>query len=210
MCSQCPTIESGFRPPKYLYGTFVADARWFGRPDMECAMGIKTALKKATRKVEKAITGEEPEVDILDTLAEEHEVVAALLEELVDGKSSAQRASTLKQIKKNLVPHARAEEAVLYSAILRVKDKPTKTDGEEGFVEHGLIDVLLKNLSGMRDKMSPRFGATAKVLKEIVTHHVREEESDVWSDAKENFPTEQRQKMNRTYVAKKKLVKIPA
>ena len=53
-------------------------------------------------------------MDILDTLAggEEHEVVAALLQELVDGKSKRvlQRASTLKQIKKNLVPHARAEE----------------------------------------------------------------------------------------------------
>ena len=173
-------------------------------------MGIATTIKKATRQVEKAITGEETEMDILDTLAEEHEVVAALLQELVDGKSSAQRASTLKQIKKNLVPHARAEEAVLYNALVRVKGKDTKTDAEEGFVEHSLIDSLLKALSGMRDKMSPRFGATAKVLKEIVTHHVQEEESDLFSDAKDNFPSEQRQKMNRTYLAKKKTVKIPA
>ena len=173
-------------------------------------MGITTALKKATRQVEKAFTGEEPEVDILDTLAEEHEVVAALLQELVDGKSSAQRTSTLKQIKKNLVPHAKAEEGVLYSAIIRVKNKDTQTNGEEGFIEHNLIDVTLKTLSGMRDKMSPRFGAAAKVLKEIVTHHVREEENNVWSDAKENFTAEQRQKMNRAYLTKKKSIKIPA
>lgn len=173
-------------------------------------MGIKTSLKKATRQLEKAFTGEEPEIDILDTLAEEHEVVATLLQELVDGKSTAARASTLKQIKKNLVPHARAEEAVLYTGLLRIKDKEIKTDAEEGFVEHSLIDVLLKTLSGMRDKMSPRFGAGAKVLKEIVTHHVREEEDDFWSDAKECFTTEQRQKMNRTYLAKKKLVKVPS
>lgn len=173
-------------------------------------MGITTTLKRATRQVEKAITGKEPEVDILDTLAEEHEVVAALLQELVDGKSNAARASTLKQIKKNLVPHARAEEAVLYNAIIRVKDKATKTDGNEGFVEHSLIDVLLKMLGSMKDKMSPRFGAAAKVLKEIVTHHVREEESDLFSDARENFPAEQREKMNRVYLSKKKSIKIPA
>jgi hemerythrin superfamily protein len=176
----------------------------------ERPLGIKTALKKATRSVEKAITGEEPEVDILDTLAEEHEVVAALLQELVDGKSSAQRASTLKQIKKNLIPHARAEEDVLYKAIIRVKDEDAKTDGEEGFIEHSIIDFLLKTLSAARDKMSPRFGAAAKVLKEIVTHHVREEESDVFSDARENFPAEQRQKMNRVYLVKKKSIRIPA
>ena len=173
-------------------------------------MGITTSLKRATRQLEKTFTGEEPQMDILDTLAEEHEVVAALLQELVDGKSSAARASTLKQIKKNLVPHARAEESVLYTALLRVKNKETKTDAEEGFVEHGLIDALLKTLSAMRDKMSPRFGAAAKVLKEIVTHHVREEEDEVWSDAKNAFTSEERKKMNRTYLAKKKLVKVAA
>ena len=167
-------------------------------------MGIARTLKRATREVEKVITGTEPEVDILDTLADEHEVVAALLQDLVDGKSSAQRASTLKQIKRNLVPHARAEEAVLYTALVRVKSKEARTDGEEGFVEHDLIDFLLKALSGAKDKMSPRFGATAKVLKEIVSHHVEEEESDLFSDARENFPAEQREKMNRTYLAKKK------
>lgn len=172
-------------------------------------MGVKTIFKKATRSIEKAITGQKPEMDILDTLAEEHEVVASLLQELVDGKSSAQRASSLKQIKKNLVPHARAEESVLYNAILRVKDKDAKTDSEEGFIEHSLIDFILKTLSGMRDKMSPRFGAGAKVLKEIVTHHVREEESDVFSDAKKHFSTEQRQKMNRAYLTKKKSIKVP-
>jgi len=173
-------------------------------------MGIKTALKRASRSVEQAITGEEPQMDILDTLAEEHEVVAALLQDLVDGKSSAQRASTLKQIKKNLVPHARAEESVLYNAIIRVKDKDTKKDGEEGFIEHSLVDFLLKTLSGMRDKMSPRFGAAAKVLKEIVTHHVKEEESDLFSDARDNFSSEQRVKMNQTYLTKKKSVKVTA
>jgi len=173
-------------------------------------MGIKTALKRASRSVEKAFTGEEPQMDILDTLADEHEVVAALLQDLVDGKSSAQRASTLKQIKKNLVPHARAEESVLYNAIIRVKDKDTKRDGEEGFIEHSLVDFLLQTLSGMRDKMSPRFGAAAKVLMEIVTHHVKEEESDLFSDARDNFSSEQRVKMNQTYLTKKKSIKVPA
>ena len=171
-------------------------------------MGITTTLRKATREVERAITGEEPAMDILDTLAEEHEIVAALLQELVDGKSSAQRASTLKQIKKNLMPHARAEEAVLYKALVAVKNKDAKTDGEEGFIEHSLIDFLLKTLSGLKDKMSPRFGAAAKVLKEIVTHHVKEEESELFSDARNNFPAEQRQKMNATYLTKKKAVKV--
>jgi hemerythrin superfamily protein len=171
-------------------------------------MGISTALRKATRQVEKAVTGKEPEADVLDTLAEEHEVVAVLLQELVDGKSTAQRTSTLKQIKENLVPHARAEEPVLYRALAAVKNKETQTIGEEGFIEHSLVDAMLKKLSGARDKMSPQFGASAKVLKELVAHHVREEEGSFFSAARENFSAEQRQKMNRAYLLKKRSIKL--
>lgn len=99
---------------------------------------------------------------------------------------------------------------MLYNAIVRVKNKNAKKDGEEGFIEHGLIDFILKTLTGMRDKMSPRFGAAAKVLKEIVTHHVRDEETDLFSDARDNFSSEQRVKMNKTYLTKKKSIKVSA
>ena len=40
-----------------------------GKPRMEHVMGIKTVVKKAVRQVETAITGQEPEIDLLDTLA---------------------------------------------------------------------------------------------------------------------------------------------
>lgn len=173
-------------------------------------MGITTTLKKATREVEKAITGKEPEMDILDTLAEEHEVVAALLQKLVDAKSSVERTSLLKKVKQNLVPHARAEEAVLYNAVIKAGNKAQQTDGEEGFIEHNLVDVTIKKLGSIKDKMSPEFGAAAKVLKELIAHHVKEEESNVWSDAKAHFSTEARQKMNLVYLQKKKGVRIPA
>lgn len=173
-------------------------------------MGIATTLKKATREVEKAITGKEPQMDILDTLAEEHEVVAALLQKLVDGKSSAERTSLLKKVKQNLVPHARAEEAVLYNAVMKAGNKAQQTDGEEGFIEHNLVDVTIKKLGTIKDKMSPEFGAAAKVLKELIAHHVKEEESNVWSDVKAHFSAEARQKMNVVYLQKKKAVRIPA
>jgi hemerythrin superfamily protein len=173
-------------------------------------MSIGTTIKKATRSVEKAITGVDPEMDILDTLAEEHEEVAALLQELVDAENSAKKRSLVKKIKAALVPHARAEEQVLYDAIIAVKDKKTKTDGEEGYIEHHIADTLLEDLGRIRDAMSPEFAAAAKVLKEMIEHHVKEEESTVWSDVKKNYDGEQRKAMNREYLALKAQVKIPA
>ncbi len=172
-------------------------------------MSISTSVKKATRKVTEAITGEEPQIDLLDTLKEEHEEVSTLLKQMVESKSGAERKSLLKKIKANLVPHVRAEEKILYDAILKVKDKQANQDGEEGYLEHGLADKMLATLGKITNAMSPEFGAAAKVLKELVEHHVKEEESAVWSDAKEHFSSDERKLMNQKYLRLKPTIKIP-
>lgn len=173
-------------------------------------MSIGTTLKKATRSVEKAITGTEPEMDILDTLAEEHEEVAALLQELVDSDTSSKKRALVKKIKAALIPHARAEEKVLYDGIIGGKDKQAKTDGEEGYIEHHIADTLIGDLDRIKDAMSPEFNAAAKVLKESIEHHVKEEESNVWSDVKKYFDGDQRKAMNKRYLALKREVSVSA
>ena len=55
---------------------------------------------------------------------------------------------------------------------------------------------------------TPEFKATAKVLKELVGHHVDEEERNIWAQVKENFTDEQREQMNRDFLAAKKNVKV--
>jgi len=171
-------------------------------------MNVSASIKKAAQKVEKVVTGEEPQVDLLDTLKEEHEEVAALLKKLVDSESSSERKSLVKQIKGALVPHLRAEEKVLYDAIIAVKDKAAQQDGEEGYIEHSLADKTLKDLEKIEKTISPEFGATAKVLKELIEHHVKEEESNVWSDARKHFSADERKVMNQKYLAEKKKVRV--
>jgi hypothetical protein len=131
------------------------------------------------------------------------------LKRLVHAKSSAERKSLFKQVKAALVPHSRAEEKVLYDAIIAVRNKGVQKDGEEGYLEHGLADKMIATLGKIAKPMSPEFGAAAKVLKELIEHHVSEEETAVWSDAKKNFTVEQRQAMNVTYLRAKKAIRIP-
>ena len=50
--------------------------------------------------------------------------------------------------------------------------------------------------------------ATAKVLKELVEHHIKEEESNVWDDVKENFSNEDRSRMNVAFERAKAQVKV--
>ena len=171
-------------------------------------MSVTTSVKKAARKVEKAVTGTEPEADLLDTLKEEHELVAGLLKELVESERAAERKSLVKRIKENLIPHLRAEQKVLYDAIIALKDRQAKQDGEEGYIEHALADKTLTKLEGIANATSPEFGAMAKVLKELIEHHVKEEESNVWSDARSNFAADERKAMNRAYLAEKKKVRL--
>jgi len=106
------------------------------------------------------------------------------------------------------VPHVRAEEKVLYDAIIAVKDKSAQQDGEEGYIEHSLADKTLKTLEKIDNATSPEFGAAAKVLKELVEHHIKEEESNVWSDAREHFSADERKLMNQKYLAEKKKVRL--
>jgi hypothetical protein len=171
-------------------------------------MSMTTSMKKAARKVEKVVTGTEPEADLLDTLKEEHELVSDLLKKLVDSDNARERRSLVGQIKANLVPHVKAEQKVLYDAIIALKDKDAQKDGEEGYIEHALASKTLSDLEKISDAGSPEFLATAKVLRELVEHHVKEEESNVWADAKENFSAEERQEMNRRFLAEKRKVRL--
>jgi hypothetical protein len=61
----------------------------------------------------------------------------------------------------------------------------------------------------MTNAASPEFSAAAKVLKELVEHHVREEERNIWSDVRENFSEEDRMAMNAAFEAAKKKVRVP-
>ena len=106
------------------------------------------------------------------------------------------------------MPHLRAEEKVVYDAILALKDKDAKIDGEEGYLEHELGDKTLAKLGKIANAMSPEFTATAKVLKELVEHHVEEEERNVWADVRKNFDADDRIEMNRKFEAAKKKVKV--
>ena len=176
-------------------------------------MDVKASLKNATGKLAGALSlGSEKapdEMDILDTLKKEHDEVQELLSNLSDSDSAPERKSLLKQIKAALVPHTKAEEKIVYDAVIAAKGKKNQVDGAEGYLEHSLASQTLAKLDKITPVTSPAFTATAKVLKELIAHHVQEEENNIWSDVKENFDAEARVEMNRRFLAAKKKVKIP-
>jgi hemerythrin superfamily protein len=174
-------------------------------------MELERTARKAGRKVGKLFSSANEageEMDILDKLGQEHDEVEELLTRLVDSENGTERKSLLRQIRSALVPHLRAEEKIVYDAVMAVKGKKTKQDGDEGYLEHELGDKVLAKLGKIASATSPEFSAAAKVLKELVQHHVEEEERNIWADVRDNFSDEDRLEMTRRYEAAKKKVRV--
>ncbi len=74
-------------------------------------------------------------------------------------------------------------------------------------MEHQLAEKILVTLEHIENAMSPEFAAGSKVLKEMITHHVEEEEKNVWKGVKQHFASDDRKAMNRKFLALKKQVK---
>jgi len=171
-------------------------------------MTIRTSIEKATNSVLGSISlPTEGEPDILDTLQAEHDEVQELLGKLTGNDNGRGQKALVSKIKAALVPHTKAEEKVVYDAVLALKGAPAKVDGNEGYIEHSLASETLKKLDKLPTN-TPEFKAAAKVLKELVDHHIKEEESNIWARVKENFSSEQRVRMNRDFLLAKKKVKI--
>jgi iron-sulfur cluster repair protein YtfE (RIC family) len=174
-------------------------------------MRVKTVVKQAARAISNTFSSDGPDVDstdILDTLKKEHDEVKDLLEKLSGSETAAQRRSLVQKIKEALVPHTKAEEKVVYDAVIALRDKDAQMDGYEGYLEHEWAGKTLQRLESITNAASPEHKAAGKVLKELVEHHIDEEERNVWKDVKEHFSDDDRRTMNVQFAAAKSRVKV--
>ncbi len=126
-------------------------------------------------------------------LKSDHATVKRLLRELDETGDRAvkQREALVQRIEREIKMHAQIEEEVFYPAFLAV----TKgREGEELFYEaaeeHHIVDMVLPALKAANPK-SKEFGAKAKVLKDLIEHHIKEEETQMFAQARQLFEEEQ-------------------
>jgi hypothetical protein len=174
-------------------------------------MRVKTVVKQAARAIGNKFSSGDADVestDILDTLKKEHDEVKDLLESLSDAETPGLRRTLVQKIKAALVPHTKAEEKVVYDAVIALRDKEAQMDGHEGYLEHEWAAKTLQRLGAITNAASPEHKAAGKVLKELVEHHIDEEERNVWKDVKEHFSDDDRIQMNWAFLAAKRRVKV--
>jgi hemerythrin superfamily protein len=124
---------------------------------------------------------------ILEDLHADHEEVAQLMEEILGTRRKAERSRLFRDMKSKLLAHAEAEAKVLYRRLEKSKDLETRSFGFEGEVEHQLVAEQLEQLARGRNKENEQWTARFQVLKELVEHHVREEERDGFARARKEL-----------------------
>lgn len=127
-------------------------------------------------------------MDIYATLKADHKEVKALLKEMVktEETDARKREKMLKQLKALVVPHARAEEIVLYDRLKNSEVKEADSMAFENYEEHAVVDRLMVELETTppNDK---KWTALISVVQESLLHHIKEEEDQTFEKAKKSF-----------------------
>lgn len=128
-----------------------------------------------------------PQMDAIALLKADHTKVRGLLEALEQTEAPAKRTKLLGQIETELKVHTQIEEEIFYPAFRkRAEDSEQKQMFLEAKEEHGLVDIILPKVK-RSNPSSDEFAARAKVLKDLVLHHKKEEEKEMFKAAKELF-----------------------
>jgi hemerythrin superfamily protein len=128
-----------------------------------------------------------PQVDAIALLKADHKKVRALLEALDKTDGAARRTRLLGQIEVEVKAHAKIEEEIFYPAFKRKAEESEEMEMYfEAKEEHGLVDIMLPKAKAS-DPASDEFAARAKVLKDLIVHHAKEEEKEMFKAARELF-----------------------
>lgn len=154
---------------------------------------MKETLTRVLDSTQHIFSGDETDeerdlhTDAITLLKRDHREVEAMFKEALADETDAltKQRKTIENILHALELHAKVEEALFYPAV----QQKTKRDTEdrqgvlEAFEEHGSMKDLMRKIkrsTGRDDTLR----AKVQVLSEIVEHHVKEEESSLFDEAK--------------------------
>jgi hemerythrin superfamily protein len=117
-------------------------------------------------------------MNAIQLLTTDHREVAALFEkfEATDDDAKGEIAAQICQM---LTVHAQIEEELLYPAAREALEEDDVKLVDEAAVEHASVKDLVSQIEAA-DPTAELFDAKVKVLGEYVTHHVKEEEGELF------------------------------
>lgn len=119
--------------------------------------------------------------DATRLLKADHKLVSKLFADYEATTSNSKKKQLVEQICKELSIHAQVEEEIFYPAVQKaLKDHELVP---EAIVEHSTLKDLIAAVKGVEPN-GDMYDAKIKVMSEYVKHHVKEEESEMFTEAK--------------------------
>jgi len=136
-------------------------------------------------------------------LKADHTKVKQLLRRLNETNGVKQREHLCTEIEREIKMHSQLEEEIFYPAY---KAATRKSEEEhlvyEATEEHHVVDMVLPALMAANPK-SHEFEAKAKVLMDLIQHHIKEEEGEMFTAAREVLDEEQLRELGDMMTARK-------
>jgi hemerythrin-like domain-containing protein len=142
-------------------------------------------------------------MDIFEVLTSDHEKVSKILEQMeqTSNRAASRRERLVQNLNANLLPHMYAEEQYFYQILL--DETSEQEDVYSALEEHRAAKMVLSDLTEAAAD-DPRWIARLKVLKELIEHHVEEEESQIFDIARKVIDEERSNEVTKRFKELKK------
>lgn len=142
--------------------------------------------------------------EFFQMLKKDHVEQKEILGQLTETKEAKKREELFKKLKEELVPHIKAEESTFYPPLLAKKE--AREVALEGLEEHH-VSELIQNELEMMPKGEEQWGAKMSVFKELVEHHIKDEESKVFKSAEKALDSDEFKTIMKKFDQEKQKIK---
>ncbi|MFN6518611.1 MAG: hemerythrin domain-containing protein [Nostoc sp. CreGUA01] len=162
---------------------------------------VQDALAAVSGVVGSAVTqtSDKKDLNIQDVIRMDHNKVNTLFTELLQSNNPQKIQEYFGQIYKDLTAHAEAEEEVVYP---RVRSFYGQDNTQELYDEQADMKRRLEQIKSISPS-APEFKDRVKELMDIVSDHVRQEESTMFAGIRNNLSNEQSEQLATEFKAAK-------
>ncbi len=126
-------------------------------------------------------------MQIYECLEKDHLKIKSLITELIDvgeGGETRRVKLLIEEIRDELIPHSRAEEAIFYNVLGSIEQNNAQPlILHHGYREHIETEAILRSLHA-KELIDPEWKLLARKLQKAVVRHIQEEENEIFATAR--------------------------
>jgi hemerythrin superfamily protein len=136
-----------------------------------------------------------------DLLKKQHRAVEKLFAKALKTDDARARRGAMDEIIRQLETHTSIEEDIFYPAVKDLGTNKAKEMVLEAYEEHHVVKLVLNELPQV-DPKADTFEAKMTVLKELIEHHVEEEEEEMFPMAEKKLGRERSRELAEEMAAR--------